>query len=159
MTRDLDQPNGNLLFGGIDTAKFSTPTLASLPLNLSSLANGQYAVNWTSYDLQLGTNYLSDVSVANFSHLLPISTLFFTFQGDSWVPPPIYQNLVTRFGAYDTAYMGPCIPCSVLSLPGRLQFGFGSSTAAKINVPFSPYWEHVYSPERVQDLHLWVLGQ
>lgn len=132
---DVEADSGSILFGGIDTAKYSGD-LVALPIQLDTLVGitDRYLVTLTSVsfvDANGKETLLSDPDLAAAALLdsgTPIMDL----------PPNIASQLFNGLGAFIVdAQQDTLIPCSYANSNAKLRFGFGGPDGAVIDVPMS----------------------
>ncbi|KAH7038152.1 aspartic peptidase domain-containing protein [Microdochium trichocladiopsis] len=113
---DLDASTGSVLFGGIDTEKY-TGTLATLPIQSSAGTYNQIKITLTGASFN-GTT-LSD----NLAHavLLDAGSSF------TYLPDTIVTKLYSQVGAqYDSSLGGAYIPCAMANSGLSVSFNFSS---------------------------------
>ncbi|CAK7197392.1 hypothetical protein SEUCBS139899_000038 [Sporothrix eucalyptigena] len=128
---DLDASTGNLLFGGIDTAKYTgdlvkvdiykdsdTGTFTSFIVALTSVE----AVSSSGSDTLTSTSF-------------PIAVVLDSGTTLSYVPQDLAEEIWKEVGAVYNAEVGlAVIPCGMASSGGHFTFGFGGPSGATINV-------------------------
>jgi hypothetical protein len=118
---DLDASTGSILFGGVDTAKFSG-TLATLPIQ-SSLSNAEYYAEFliTLTGLTLGSTKIA--SNARQAVLLDSGSSL------TYLPNAMTQAIYNAVGAqYDSDDGAAFVPCSLASSKEVLSYTFTSTT-------------------------------
>lgn len=127
---DLDSDTGSILFGGIDTKKY-TGNLTKIDINSNSLGvHTKFWVNLTSLHAtsSSGTDELT-------STRSPIQVLLDSGSTVTTVPDDLAQEIWTEVGAVYNSDLGfPVIPCSMWESGGYLSFGFAGPYGPKINV-------------------------
>ncbi|CRG89996.1 putative aspartic-type endopeptidase opsB [Talaromyces islandicus] len=133
---DLFSSDGNCLFGGYDTKKFSG-NLLSVPIQPDA-QSGQLTsmtVAWTSLSLNTGSSTKS-ITPSNFAEpaLLDSGTTL------SIIPEQLYDELHSFFEAQDDESGNAIVDCGTLDkADGTLDFQFGGSKGPVIKVPFSEF--------------------
>lgn len=131
-----DTAGGNIIFGGVDTKKFSG-SLASLAIASPTKGDIQrYAVSLTgiSYSNSSGTSKYSGSSLSGVV-LDTGSTL-------CELPTAVVAAMASDVGAEEDSASGLLVvDCSVASSGGKLEFAFGDdgNTATTISVPMSEF--------------------
>ena len=133
---DLDANTGSILFGAIDTTKFSGD-LVSLPIQQIEGQYLRYTVTLTSISIQddSGTRPLTD---SNFEVL----ALLDSGTSNQQLPDNVMTEIVQGLGAVESDGQ-PLVPCSYQNAKASLVYQFGGANGPKISVPFS---ELVQSP-------------
>ncbi|KAL2116065.1 hypothetical protein VTJ04DRAFT_10320 [Mycothermus thermophilus] len=135
--RSVENPNGAIIFGGIDTGKYigSLAKLPILPQKQSPRGGNRYYVSMTGVGLTLpdGTILKSEA----------IETPVFLDSGAtlSHLPTRIVQALANSFNdsAYDPEMGYYYLPCSATQLNASIDFYFGDKG---ISVPFKEFiWQ------------------
>ncbi|GAB1315529.1 hypothetical protein MFIFM68171_05739 [Madurella fahalii] len=121
--RGVDNPNGALIFGGIDTGKY-IGELAKLPmLDQRETPRGadRYYVTMTAVGLTL-----SDGSVVR-SEGIDVPVFLDSGSTFSHLPTPIYQAFAEAFGdaLYEPSTGYYYLPCEVANMEGSVDFYFG----------------------------------
>ena len=130
---DLDASSGSILFGGVDTDKY-TGDLVGLPIQVDSAAGvyDRYLVTLTSISIKddSGTRLLStsDMSVAA---LLDSGTT------SSVLPDDVAKAIWGGLGAVVAGPNEELVPCSLKNTNAALIFGFGGQGGPSISVPIS----------------------
>lgn len=132
---DIEASTGSLLFGGIDTAKF-TGSLTSLELYSSSEDSNEitsFTVAFTglSATSPTGTDQLTASGYAMPAILDSGTTL-------TLLPDDLAAIVFQELGASYSSRSGDAIvPCNLRNIDGSLNFAFGGSGGAVIKVPVS----------------------
>ena len=126
---DQTSGTGSILFGGIDTTKYSGD-LVSLPVQ----PNSDGATNYTQFDVALTAISINDDSG---TRLLTDSTFAYPALLDSGtvsqqVPAGVANEILTGFGAVEGN-----LPCSYRNSNASLTYSFGGDGGPSINVPLS----------------------
>ena len=130
---DLDASSGSILFGGVDTDKY-TGNLVSLPIQIDSSAGiyDRYLVTLTSVSIKddSGTRLLStsDMSVAALLDSGTTSTV---------LPDDVAKAVWGGLGAEIAGANEELVPCSLKNTNAALIFGFGGQGGPSISVPLS----------------------
>ncbi|KAL9091120.1 MAG: hypothetical protein Q9165_005047 [Trypethelium subeluteriae] len=126
---DIDAPSGSLLFGGVDTSKF-TGVLSSLPI----VADGGNGTYWSSM-LPLSGLYANNGTgtIANATNAtigsFPINVTLDSGAGQIFLPLRAVQNIYSLFNVtYDPLSGSAYCPCSLASSPASVGFAFGDTT-------------------------------
>lgn len=135
--RGVDNPNGAIIFGGVDTAKY-IGDLAKLPMLSPAQSPGgsdRYYITLTGVGLTLPSGETTQSA--------PISVPIFLDSGSTFshLPTPIYQAFAESFtdAQYDPASGYYFVPCDVTNLAGSIDFYFGTKA---IRVPINDFvWE------------------
>jgi len=127
---DLDANTGSILFGAIDTTKF-TGDLVSLPIQQIEGQYLRYTVTITSISIQddSGTRPLTD---PNFEVL----ALLDSGTSNQQLPDNVMTELVQGLGALEDSGEA-LVPCSYQNANASLVYQFGGANGPKISVPFS----------------------
>lgn len=122
---NLDANTGNILFGGIDTAKFVAP-LQTLPVQPSAGFYAEFLITLTSVTID---------STALSSPDLALAVLLDTGSSLTYLPDTMVSSIYTMVSAqFDSSAGAAYVPCSLKSSTSSLTFTFSSPT---INVPMS----------------------
>jgi Eukaryotic aspartyl protease len=130
---DLDASTGSILFGGVDTDKY-TGDLISLPIQIDSAAGiyDRYLVTLTSISIKddAGTRLLSDPS-------LSVAALLDSGTTSSVLPDDVAQAIWGGLGAVIAAPNEQLVPCNLKNTNAAIIFGFGGQGGPSISVPLS----------------------
>ena len=135
--RGVDNPNGAIIFGGIDTGKY-IGSLAKLPMLSPKQSPGgadRYYVTMTGVGVTLSDGTTAQSEVLSVPVFLDSGATF------SHLPTAIYQAFANSFtsGQYDPDSGYFYVPCDVTDLAGSVDFYFGNKT---IRVPLNDFiWE------------------
>lgn len=127
---DLEAGTGSILFGGIDTSKY-TGDLVSLdipPLVVNGSSTYQFLfVDWTSLSVSSssGTDILTNSE-------FPIPAVLDSGSTDIYFPPEIWSLIQEEFGIENGL-----VRCSLAERSGTIDFGFGGEGGPVIKVPIS----------------------
>jgi Eukaryotic aspartyl protease len=117
---DLNASTGNILFGGVDTARYHG-SLATVPLQEVGGSVSQFPITLT--EMTFGSVVIAK-NLALALALVSGNTL-------TYLPNPLAQAIYQEVGAFFDQNSGEAfIPCSQASLPGTLNFTFSSATIA-----------------------------
>ena len=123
---DLDASTGSILFGGVDTDKF-TGTLGTLPIIQESGVYAEFVIALT--DMGIGSNRTSLFSGSNVAVLLDSGSSLM------YLPDEVVTALYTQFNArYDSRQGAAFVDCGLANQEGSLEFGFSGVT---ISVPYN----------------------
>ena len=127
---DLDANTGSILFGAIDTTKFSGD-LVSLPIQQIEGQYLRYTVTITSISIQddSGTRALTD---PNFEVL----ALLDSGTSSQQIPDNVMTELFLGLGALEDNGAA-LVPCSYRNANASLVYQFGGANGPKVSVPFS----------------------
>jgi hypothetical protein len=127
---DLNANTGSILFGAIDTTKFSGD-LVSLPIQQIGGHYLRYTVTITSISIQddSGTRALTD---PNFEVL----ALLDSGTSSQQLPDNVMTELIQGLGALESEGAA-LVPCSYRNANASLVYQFGGANGPKISVPFS----------------------
>ena len=130
---DINDNTGSILFGGVDTTKY-TGDLVSLPVQPQSGLYERLFVTLTSIAIsdESGTRRLT---ADNFTQ----PALLDSGTSAQSLPPHVIDELIKGLGAVQPAgQIQPlAVPCSYQHANASLVYQFGGSSGPKINVPFS----------------------
>ncbi|KAH8816399.1 aspartic peptidase domain-containing protein [Xylogone sp. PMI_703] len=131
---DLESPDGNILFGGIDTTKYSGD-LISVPVQPDSQSGAitSFTVAFTSLSAtsSSGTDQLTPSDYAEAAILDSGTTI-------TLLPNDIVSAVFEELGAeYDQSLGASVVPCSLADNDGVLTFGFGGTGGPSIQVAVS----------------------
>jgi hypothetical protein len=121
---DLNASTGNILFGGVDTARYNGP-LATLPLQEVGGSVSQFPIT------------LTELSFGNVVIAKNLALAIALTSGDTltYLPNELAQAVIQEAGAYFDQISGAAfIACSQASDPRTLNFTFSSAT---ITIPMS----------------------
>lgn len=129
---DLNSASGSILFGGVDTAKY-TGDLISVPVYPAyrGRAPTTFTVAFTSLSAtsSSGTDILTPSDYAEGAILDSGTTI-------TLLPNDIAQVVYNEFGAtYQPSIGAVVVPCSLANANGSLNFGFGGADGPVIQVP------------------------
>ncbi|KAF3053666.1 hypothetical protein E8E11_010747 [Didymella keratinophila] len=123
---DLDASTGSILFGGVDTDKYSGQ-LSTLPIIQEQGVYAEFIIALT--DMGIGGNKTSLFSNSNVAVLLDSGSSLM------YLPDAVAQALYTQFNAqYDSRQQAAFVDCSLANQDGSLEFGFSGIT---ISVPYN----------------------
>jgi hypothetical protein len=123
---DLDASTGSILFGGVDTDKYSG-SLSTLPILQESGVYAEFIIALT--DMGIGNNKTALFSNSNVPVLLDSGSSLM------YLPDSVVTALYTRFNArYDSSQGAAFVDCDLANQSGSLEFGFSGVT---ISVPYN----------------------
>ncbi|MCJ1431224.1 hypothetical protein MMC27_000575, partial [Xylographa pallens] len=129
-----DTEKGSILFGGIDTAKFTGPLLSlDMSPDQQSGTVSTMSITFTSLSIN-DTGIITTFSPHSFAAPVVLDTgTSFTF-----LDPTVALPLIDYVGAIPDPTFGYIVPClAYFNYPASLTFGFGGPTGPRIVVPFS----------------------
>lgn len=130
---DLDAGTGSILFGGVDTDKY-TGDLVGLPIQIDSAVNvyDRYLVTLTSVSIKddSGTRLLSDSSMS-------VAALLDSGTTSTVLPDDVANAIWNGFGAVVSGPNEEFVPCKLKYTNAALIFGFGGPGGPSISVPIS----------------------
>lgn len=130
---DLDASSGSILFGGVDTDKY-TGNLVGLPIQIDSAAGiyDRYLVTLTSVSISddAGTRLLSDPS-------LSVAALLDSGTTSTILPDDVAKAVWGGLGALVAGPNQQLVPCNLKNTNASLIFGFGGQGGPSISVPLS----------------------
>ncbi|KAK0645926.1 aspartic peptidase domain-containing protein [Cercophora newfieldiana] len=117
---DLDANTGNILFGGIDNAKFNPPLL-SVPIQPEQGFFAEFLITLTGATLS-GTSVASDSEMA-------LAVLLDTGSSLTYLPDDMVSTIYNRVGAqYDSSNGAAYVPCSLANEATTFTFSFSEPT-------------------------------
>lgn len=123
---DLDASTGSILFGGVDTDKY-TGTLSTLPILQEQGVYAEFIIAMT--DMGVGGNKTSLFANSNVPVLLDSGSSLM------YLPNNVASALYQRFNArYDSRQQAAFVDCDLANQEGSLEFGFSGVT---ISVPYN----------------------
>lgn len=123
---DLDASTGSILFGGVDTDKF-TGQLSTLPIIQESGVYAEFIIALT--EMGIGDNKTSLFSNSNVAVLLDSGSSLM------YLPDEVTTELYRQFNArYDARQGAAFVDCNLANQQGSLEFGFSGVT---ISVPYN----------------------
>lgn len=135
LTIVLEATTGQILFGGIDTAKYSG-TLSSLEIYPDSRTGTNqitsFTVAFTSLQVtsSTGTDTLTPSNYA-------VAAILDSGTSLTLLPDDLAAVVFQELGAVEDSTFGVVLPCTVGQATGSLSFGFGGSGGPVIKVPIS----------------------
>lgn len=142
LTRLPDSLEGSILFGGIDTAKFTGP-LTVLPIQRSS-GGGFTDITVVLSSLSL-TDNMGRTQFEQDNLALPV--ILDSGTTATYVPDDMAQQILDGVGAINSNELGMIIPCSFGASTDTFAFGFGGAGGPTINVSFSEFVMPIYDEE------------
>lgn len=130
---NTEAAQGSLLFGGIDTAKYSG-TLSSLKIYPDSRDGvvSSFAVALTSI-FAISPSGSDTLTASNFA----VAAILDSGTSLTYLPDDVAKVVFKEFGASFNHNLGYTIPCNVANVQGSLNFGFGGPNGPVIKVPIS----------------------
>jgi hypothetical protein len=131
----LENGVGNILFGGVDTTKYSGD-LVSLPIQPDSRSN-----SILSFTVVLDGLSVTDAtkSTAYAQSNISIPVILDSGTTITYLPDQISQDLQTGVGAVNSASYGLVVPCTLKSSPATINFRFGNANGPTIVAPISQF--------------------
>ena len=127
---DLDASTGNILFGGIDTAKY-TGDLIKVPVLRDQQINNYTAFMVSLSSVEASSSSGNDVVASGVS----VSTVLDSGTTLSYLPQDMAEVIWNEVGAsYDAEFQIAMLPCAFGSNDGSFTFQFGGSGGPRINV-------------------------
>jgi hypothetical protein len=132
LTLSVDS-TGMVLFGGYDSDKY-TGNLTVLPIQPDSQSGNitSMTVAWTG------------ISVTDSSGSTPLNSSDFPLGAVldsgttlSVLPPDVFAELATYFGAVSDQTYGTLVPCNISEYQGSVDYSFGGEGGTTISVPFA----------------------
>jgi hypothetical protein len=135
---DISASTGNILFGGVDTAKFQG-TLATFPINTDQTgAASQFIITLTGLSVTSATGNTGGVGA---SSLYPLSVLLDSGSSYMSLPSAMVSAIAKAMGAsYSNQLGGYILPnCNTQFSSGSLNFFF---SGVEIRVPYNEFIVH-----------------
>jgi len=129
---DLQSDSGSILFGAIDTAKYSGPLIA-LPMQPDGQGNvTDFSVSLTSVSIYTADGKTQKLSSPD----LAVPALLDSGTYDTELPASIANAIISGMGA---VYSGGSniVPCRYTNADATIIFGFGGPGGPQISVPMS----------------------
>ncbi|MCJ1421446.1 hypothetical protein MMC32_007810 [Xylographa parallela] len=139
---------GSILFGGIDTAKFTGPLL-TLDMSPDQTTGNIRTTSVTLTSLSINdTGTIATFTPPSFAEPVILDTgTALTYLDDA-----IARPLINYVGAIPDVNYGYIVPCiAYLDYPASLTFGFGGPTGPRIVVPFSELLAKIDQPYTFHD--------
>ena len=136
---DLDSNTGSILFGGIDTAKFSG-SLIVLPVQPSS--NSSY----TDFTVALSSISVKDAAgnTAFSQSNLALPVILDSGTTATYLPDNVINPIIGGVGAVNDPDFGLIVPCSLANSPATFNFGFGGNGGPSIQVSLSEFVTDIF---------------
>lgn len=136
---DLDSNTGSILFGGIDTAKFSGEMIV-LPIQPSS--NSSY----TDFTVALSSVSVKDATgnTAFSQANLALPVILDSGTTATYLPDNIINPIISGVGATNDADFGLVIPCELAASSATFNFGFGGNGGPSIQVSFGEFVTDIF---------------
>jgi Eukaryotic aspartyl protease len=135
---DISASSGNILFGGVDTAKF-TGTLSTFPINTDATGTAsQFTITMTGLSV---TNPSGTTTGVGSSSLYPLSVLLDSGSSYMSLPSSMVSGMAKAVGAsYSNQLGGYILPnCNSQYSSGTLNFFF---SGIEIQVPYNEFIVH-----------------
>ncbi|KAK5112750.1 hypothetical protein LTR62_003848 [Meristemomyces frigidus] len=133
---DLEANTGAILFGGYDTSKFiGDLTLLDIqPNTQQGTLVSTFTVVWSLLTLTDNTG----TTIVGTTTDYPLPAVLDSGTTLTYIPTSLLSPILTYFGAISDNSSAYLVPCNISSLPGTLDFRFGSQQSGPIiSVPFS----------------------
>jgi len=128
-----EDSTGTVLFGGYDSDKYSGQlTILEIYPDAQTGTISSMTVAWTSLSVtdSSGTTLLS-------SSDFPLPAVLDSGTALTIIPSDLYNQLANYFEVVSDPTYGPLVSCSIGSVTGSLDYGFGGSNGPSISVSFS----------------------
>ena len=133
---------GSILFGGVDTAKYTGPLIA-LPIQKGSKGTYQdITVALSSFSL---TDASGKKAYSQSSLALPV--ILDSGTTNTYLPSRIANDLFGGAGVIDDPQLGPIVPCKLASSPAKFTFSFGGNNGPAIDVGFDQFVTPIVLPD------------
>lgn len=131
---DLNSNTGSILFGGVDSDKY-TGSLIALPIQLDSQSNSitSFTVAWTGLTVSGSGNN------GDFSPSSPQPAILDSGTTDTLLPDSIAEQIFNGVGVTTSKEYGNLAPCELANDNITFAFTFGGSGGPTINVPLSEF--------------------
>jgi hypothetical protein len=131
---DLDANTGSILFGGVDTSKY-TGKLTALPIQVDSETGvvDSMTVAWTGLTVT-GGGSTDDMSPSS-----PQAAILDSGTTDTLLPDSIANNIFNGVGVLTDPNYGNVVPCSVGDDDLTFSFQFGGTGGPVVNVSLSEF--------------------
>jgi hypothetical protein len=129
-----DSPQGNILFGGVDNAKFNGD-LVVLPLQSDVQTNIIDTFTVTFAGLEVDGNGGKQVYSSNSTS----PTILDSGTSLTFIPDDIANAIIGGVGAVNDDEFGPLVPCSLANTQGVFKFRFGNSNGPVISAKISQF--------------------
>ncbi|KAK4936629.1 hypothetical protein LTR10_022552 [Elasticomyces elasticus] len=131
---DLNSNTGSILFGGVDTSKY-TGNLVALPIQVDSETGviDSFTVAWTGLTVT-GSGQNSDFSPSS-----PQAAIFDSGTTDTLLPDDIAASIFNGVGVVSSETYGNVVPCKLAKDDLTFTFQFGGSSGPKVNVSLSEF--------------------
>jgi hypothetical protein len=129
---DLASDSGSILFGAIDTSRYSGPLIA-LPMQLDGQDNvTDFSVSLTSVSIRTADGKTQKLSTPD----LAVPALLDSGTFDTELPASIANAIISGMGAV-TIDGSATVPCRYTHADATIIFGFGGPDGPQISVPMS----------------------
>lgn len=126
---DVGDASGSIIFGGGDSSRY-TGDLVALPIQPYTDSAPRLQVEWTGLSITDSTGKTTALTSSDLSYPVALDTGYTTVV----VPTEIFNELYSFFDVSTTAAGDYLVSCDLAD--GYLTFGFGTSPAVNIQVPF-----------------------
>ncbi|KAL7274623.1 hypothetical protein RUND412_002455, partial [Rhizina undulata] len=139
---DLEASKGEILFGGVDTAKFRG-NLTTLPIDLETGETQATDFMITLTSVSLTNDVGKSLTITNDNFAVP--ALLDTGSSYTYLPTDLATELANQVGAQMSARIGvPIVPCEIRNYNGTINYGF---SGAIINVPLNELAVDAYTDD------------
>jgi hypothetical protein len=129
---DLKSDSGSIIFGGIDTSKYTGP-LVALPMQPDGQGNvTDFSVTLTSVSIRTADGKTQQLSAPD----LAVPALLDSGTFDTELPASIANPIISGMGAVDIQGTAT-VPCRYTNADATIIFGFGGPGGPQIAVPMS----------------------
>ena len=130
----LDSPTGSILFGGVDSAKYTGP-LTALPIQQG--VDGTY----TRLTVALSSFSLTDATDANAydQDNLALPVVLDSGTTATYLPDDIATDIMEGVGVIMDEQLGPIVPCAIADSPAKFAFTFGGNGGPSIQVSLGQF--------------------
>jgi Eukaryotic aspartyl protease len=132
---DLTADTGNILFGGVDTNKYSGD-LVALPVQPDAESGSltSFTVAFTSLSVMdgAGTNQLTRDNIA-------VPAILDSGTTNTYFPDDLANAILEGFGVTTDQSLGNVVRCSLARASATILFGFGGPGGPTINVPLAQF--------------------
>ncbi|KAF2395658.1 acid protease [Trichodelitschia bisporula] len=124
---DLESTTGSILFGGIDTAKY-TGDLTILPIQPDAISK-----SITSFTVVLDNiAVIGGAKKAQYAKALDIPVILDSGTTLTYLPNDIAMDIISGVGAVNNSRYGVVVPCDLAASPATFNFQFGNSDGPTI---------------------------
>ncbi|EXJ91285.1 hypothetical protein A1O1_04395 [Capronia coronata CBS 617.96] len=145
---DLQANKGSIIFGGIDTTKY-TGDLVALPLQAGPEGYvSEFYVTLTSVSFTDHTGQTTQLSPEGYAQ----SVLLDSGTSQTLLTDDVFSALANGFGAVDIGQGSYVVPCKFAGINGTISYSFGGDGGVTIDVPVSQVVGNLeFPPENFAD--------